>query len=312
MENTDGKTLTGRIIKGVAGMYDVHYLDGGHSIVFTCPARGLFKLHGKTPLPGDVVEIINVDMQKRTAFLYKILPRVSELIRPKAANVTQAVVVFCLQAPAVNMPVLDTLLVYLESQNIRPILCLNKIDLIDDREISASQTANASQTALHEIYSNTGYSFHRTSAEESEGIEELRAAISDGVTIFTGASGVGKSSLLNALFPGLNLETGGLSQKISRGKNTTRTCELFYLGEDAGSGASYLADSPGFTSLEASLLTNLPKEGIDTYFPEFAPFLGNCYYNNCAHRTEHDCAVKDAVGTAIHLSRYENYLRLIV
>jgi ribosome biogenesis GTPase len=282
-------TLTGRILKGIGGIYNVSV--PGHGL-FSCPARGLFKNLRQTPIPGDLAVISSVDFSKRTAYLYELLPRTNELIRPRAANVTQALVVFSVTAPEVNLLVVDTMLAYMYSLDIVPILCLNKVDLADINEIAG----------LKKMYAPAGCKFITVSAKTKEGLDDTAGIFAGNTTILAGPSGVGKSSIINALFPELNRETGELSAKIQRGKNTTRSCELFEIADNG-----FIADTPGFTSFDATLLSNLPKEGIDTLFPEFEPHLGNCYYGDCMHITEHDCAVKEHIGETIPLERYENY-----
>ncbi|MCL2703055.1 MAG: ribosome small subunit-dependent GTPase A [Defluviitaleaceae bacterium] len=287
------ESLTGRIVKGVAGIYDVCVPGHGR---FACPARGLFKKLGQTPIPGDLAVITRIDMGKRTAYLHKLLERSNELIRPRAANVTQALLVFSTVSPEVNLLVVDTMLAYMHSAGIEPVLCVNKTDI----------TPASSIGELQKLYTPGGYRVFPVSAAKREGLDSLAGILPGQVTILAGPSGVGKSSIVNAMFPGLSLETGELSAKIQRGKNTTRSCELFEIGPD-----TYLADSPGFTSFDAALLPNLPKEGLDQFFPEFADFLGRCYYGDCLHVSEHDCAVKEQIGEAIPPARYENYVKLV-
>ena len=281
--------LTGRILKGVAGLYDVLVPELGR---FVCPARGLFKKLGQTPIPGDLVTITHVDVGKSTAYLHEILPRVSEMVRPRAANVTQGLLVFSLAHPEVDLFVVDTMLAYMESIGVKPILCVNKTDIAPAYEVER----------IVKLYTPAKYTVLAVSALNGLGLESLRGTLSGHVTILAGPSGVGKSSIVNALFPEFMRETGELSAKIQRGKNTTRSCELFEIGDNG-----FLADSPGFTSFDASLL---PNKRIDQLFPEFEPFLEQCYYGDCKHVTEHDCAVKEQVGSAVPQERYENYVRL--
>lgn len=281
--------MTGRIVKGVAGVYDVSVEGAG---IFSCPARGLFKKLGQTPIAGDLVIIDKIDVDKRTAYLHEILPRTNELVRPRAANVSQGILVFSLVSPEASMLMVDAMLCYMHSLEIKPIICVNKVDLVDRARVMG----------IIDIYEPAGYAVRPVSAADGVGTEALRAELSGHVTILAGPSGVGKSSLVNAMFPQFARETGALSVKIQRGKNTTRSCELLEIG-----GGGFLADSPGFTAFDPGLL---PKEGLDLLFPEFEPFLGECYYTDCRHLSEHDCAVKEQIGQAVHTARYENYAKL--
>ncbi|MDR1705935.1 MAG: ribosome small subunit-dependent GTPase A [Clostridiales bacterium] len=285
--------LTGRIVKAVAGIYTVDVPGIGR---FACPGRGLFRKSRITPVPGDIADINSVDYEKSTGYLYSIHPRVNELIRPKAANVTLALLVFSLVSPEVSLLVVDTMLAYLESLEIKPVLCVNKLDITEPARVEA----------IKRLYAPAGYAVLPVSAVTKEGLEAVRTLLNDNIAILAGPSGVGKSSLINALFPHICQETGELSRRIERGKNTTRSCELFPAG--GGQGSGYIADTPGFTSLEE---INLPAEQLMYYFPEFSPFLGKCFYGDCMHITEHDCAVKAAVGAAVTEGRYESYKALV-
>jgi ribosome biogenesis GTPase len=259
-----------------------------------CPARGLFKKLGQTPIPGDLAVIMRIDSEKRTAYLHEILPRTNELVRPRAANVTQAALVFSLVSPDVNLPVIDTMLAYMHSLDISPVLCVNKTDIAPPGGVDE----------IKDLYGPAGYQVLPVSTVKKQGLNAVVDILQGNVTILAGPSGVGKSSIINALFPELSRETGELSARIQRGRNTTRSCELFEIGS-----GGYLADSPGFTSFDAALL---PEDGLDRLFPEFAPFLGQCYYGDCLHVTEHDCAVKEKVGESIPSARYESYVKLVI
>jgi len=277
--------LTGRIIKGVGGNYTVTAPDGRD---FVCQARGLFRKHEITPLVGDLVEISNVDETQLTGYLHQILPRTNELVRPRVANVDQAVVV-CAVRPVVNLPMLDAFLINCQMQGVKSILCINKIDLCD-----AESYAEVAQ-----IYTMAGYQTLAVSAETGAGMDELNAVLAGKTTIFAGPSGVGKSSILNHLHPDLGLTTGGLSEKIGRGKHTTRHTQLIKLGQ-----GTYVVDSPGFTNIS---IDKIPKADLQHYYPEFAPYLGSCFFAKCAHLQEPDCAVKEQVGKTIHPRRYGQY-----
>ena len=271
-------------MKGVGGLYSVKT----ESCIYDCSARGLFRLKEITPLVGDRVEI-ECDSDQ-TGVICGIETRVNELIRPRVANVTQAAIVFAARKPAVSFELLDRFLIMSEQVNVTPLICINKVDLAKD------------DSALKEItgdYEKAGYRFLILSAKKGEGLDELRAALKNQISVLAGPSGVGKTSLINALTPERNLATGELSRKIDRGKHTTRHAELMELEKD-----SFLVDTPGFTSLNLTIT----EEGLATYYPEFRPYAGECFFNNCFHETEPDCAVKAQVGVTIGERRYERYL----
>jgi len=276
--------LNGRITKGVGGHYTVMTPQGE----FVCQARGLFRKHEITPLVGDLVEISAVDLEKNTGYLHAIMPRKNELVRPRVANVDRVVVV-CAVRPVVNLPMLDAFLINCEMQGVDAVLCINKIDL---------DPAGAYGDVL-KAYAMAGYDTFTVSAENGTGMDDLRTALSEKTSIFAGPSGVGKSSILNRLFPELSLAIGGLSEKIGRGKHTTRHTSLIRVDD-----GTYVVDSPGFTSIS---IDKIPKRDLQEYYPEFREHLGNCYYTGCIHVTEHDCAVKEHVGKTIHPQRYEQY-----
>lgn len=285
MEAKSGN-LKGRIIKGVGGNYTVATTAG----LFVCQARGLFRKEGISPLVGDFVEIFVVDMAKLTGYLQKILPRKNQLIRPKAANVDQVVLV-CAIVPPINLDVVDGFLINCEQQSIDVILCINKIDL--DNAGAYRDVARSFEAAKYQVLA--------VSVAEKIGLDELAAALTSKTSIFAGPSGVGKSSLLNALYPQYELVVGDLSEKIQRGKHTTRHTSLLQAAEE-----TFVVDSPGFTSFS---IANIPKEELQFYYPEFKPYLGKCYYIDCIHVTEHDCAVKEQLGLTIDPERYKRYVR---
>jgi len=276
--------IKGRITKGVGGHYDVMTADG----LYSCQARGLFRKQEISPIVGDAVQISIVDENSRKGYLQEILPRKNELKRPKIANIDQ-VIVTCSIRPAINFHMLDAFLISCEMQDIAAILCINKIDLDTDD----------SHKEILKMYDLAGYNPIALSAETGVGLGGLLELLAGKVSIFAGASGVGKSSILNALYPHLELATGGLSEKIGRGKHTTRHTSLVQTAAD-----TYVVDSPGFTSLN---IDHIEARDLQLYYPEFADFRNECYYVKCIHMTEHDCAVKEQIGKAIHLRRYEQY-----
>ena len=276
----------GRILRSLSGFYDVQTPGG----LITCRARGILRKAGNSPLTGDLVEI---SVEKGKGMVERILPRKNHFIRPAVANV-DALVVFAANVNPVTEPFLiDRVAAIAGDQNVDVYLCVNKCDL--DPAID-----------LVRIYEHAGFPVIRTSAETGEGVAELRALLTGKLTAFTGNSGVGKSSILNRLAPELKLETGEVSEKLGRGRHTTRHVELYRLGED-----TYVADTPGFSSFDTDQMELILKENLQYAFPDFGSFIGKCRFDDCSHRKEPDCAVRAAVEAGgIEKSRYESYLKL--
>ena len=276
----------GRILRSLSGFYDVQTPEG----LITCRARGILRKEGNSPLTGDLVEIT---VEKGRGMVERILPRKNHFIRPAVANV-DALVVFAANVNPVTEPFLiDRVAAIAGDQNVPVYLCVNKCDLDPAAD-------------LVRIYRHAGFPVICTSAETGEGVEELRAALEGKLTAFTGNSGVGKSSILNRLSPELRLETGEVSEKLGRGRHTTRHVELYRLGED-----TYVADTPGFSSFDTDQMELILKENLQYAFPDFGNFIGKCRFDDCSHRKEPDCAVRAAVEAGeIEESRYESYLKL--
>ena len=276
----------GRIVRSLSGFYDVRTPGG----LITCRARGILRKEGNSPLTGDLVEI---SVEKGKGMVERILPRKNHFIRPAVANV-DALVVFAANVNPVTEPFLiDRVAAIAGDQNVDVYLCVNKCDLDPAMD-------------LVRIYRHAGFPVICTSAETGEGVAELRALLTGKLTAFTGNSGVGKSSILNRLAPELKLETGEVSEKLGRGRHTTRHVELFPLGEN-----TYVADTPGFSSFDTDQMELILKENLQYAFPDFGRFLGKCRFDDCSHRKEPDCAVRSAVEAGeIEASRYESYLRL--
>lgn len=280
--------MTGKIIKGIAGEYFVHVAGKG---IFTCKAKGIFRHRNQKPLVGDDVELDIVSDEDMKGNITDILERKSELIRPAVANIDQTLVVFAAKSPSPNRNLLDRFLVMMESQDMKSILCFNKMDLANDEEINE----------LKSTYEKAGYEVLLISVMNNQGIEKVVELLDGKTTSLAGPSGVGKSSLLNTLVPNAVMETGDISRKIERGKHTTRHSEIFCLG-----GSTYLMDTPGFSSIYTC---PCEKEELKQFFPEFYPYEGKCRFNGCVHVNEPDCAVKNAVSDgSIGQSRYENYV----
>ncbi|MDD6628400.1 MAG: ribosome small subunit-dependent GTPase A [Lachnospiraceae bacterium] len=279
--------MQGKIIKGIAGFYYV-YVEG-HGI-YECKAKGIFRKDHVKPLVGDDVIVDVLDESKMLGNIREILPRRSALIRPAVANVDQALVIFAIVKPNPNFNLLDRFLIRMERQNLPTIICFNKQDIATDDE----------KDALRKGYETCGYQVCFVSALENEGLEQIKALLAGKTTTVAGPSGVGKSSLINQLAPKANMETGAISEKIERGKHTTRHSEIIAMGEE-----TYIVDTPGFTSLDISEIT---KEELGSYYPEFAQYEPCCKFSGCAHISEPSCGVKDAVEAGkISRVRYENY-----
>lgn len=278
--------MQGKIIKGIAGFYYVDSQQG----VFQCKAKGIFRNKSIKPLVGDNVEFEITHEEDKEGNITEILERDNELIRPAVANIDQAMIVFALKAPNPNVNLLDKLLVCMEYQNIETIICFNKTD-IADKDFAED---------LASIYRNAGYKVLFTSATENEGVEEVKKALKGKSTVFAGPSGVGKSSMLNAIKEDAVMETGDISEKIGRGKHTTRHSEIFKTDDD-----TYVFDTPGFGSV---FIPGMTKERLEDCFPEFSLYTNECRFIGCAHINEPDCAVKEALlENKIAESRYESY-----
>lgn len=277
---------TGRIVRLLSGFYDVATPDG----VVTCRARGILRKQHITPLVGDMAEIT---IEKGKGMVEAVLPRRNSFVRPAVANV-DALVIFAANVNPITEPFLiDRVAAIAGDQNVEVLLCVNKCDL-DPAE------------KLIDIYTKAGFRVFPTSAETGQGVAELRAALQGKLCAFTGNSGVGKSSILNRIAPELALETGEVSEKLGRGRHTTRHVELYRLDEQ-----TYICDTPGFSSFDTDQMDVILKENLQYAFPDFESFVGNCQFHDCSHRKEPGCAVRQAVEDgAVQPSRYESYRKL--
>ena len=277
---------TGRIIRSISGFYDVRVGDK----TVSCRARGILRKEGCSPLTGDMVRL---SVERGKGMVEKVLPRKNSFIRPAVANI-DALVVFAANVNPVTEPFLiDRVAAIAGDQEVPVYLCVNKCDL--DPAVD-----------LVGIYTKAGFPVICTSAETGEGVDELRNLIRGKLTAFTGNSGVGKSSILNALCPELALPTGEVSEKLGRGRHTTRHVELYDLGEE-----TYVADTPGFSSFDTDQMDVILKENLQYAFPDFGPYIGQCQFRDCSHRKEPGCAVTKALADGyIGESRYDSYLKL--
>jgi len=278
---------TGVIVKALSGFY---YVRTDNEII-ECRARGRFRKEGISPLVGDKVDIVLDTNGKGT--VDNIYERKNSFFRPSVANIDCMVILASAVNPITDPFLIDRVTAMSENAGCEVIICINKSDLDHGDE-------------LYDIYKTTGYTIIRTSAVTSEGIEELRHAIRGKLCAFTGNSGVGKSSLLNTLSPGLNIQVGEVSDKLGRGRHTTRHVEIFALLDDA-----YIADTPGFASFDFEKTEFISKEYLQNSFREFEPFIGKCRFDDCAHIKEPGCAILEAVENGIiNKTRHESYVRL--
>ncbi|MBO5796919.1 MAG: ribosome small subunit-dependent GTPase A [Clostridia bacterium] len=282
------KTKQGLLIKGVGGLYSVD-VEGR---LIECRARGRFRRDGISPVAGDRV---TVELQEDdTGFLTDILPRRNVLVRPPVANLDLLVIVAAAAQPAPNTLVMDKLIAVAEKNDIEPVVVLNKTDLAD-------------VSALCRTYQQGGFTTFTLSAEQPESVRPLQEFLKGKISAFTGNSGVGKSSILNCICPELALPTGEISQKLGRGRHTTRTAQLYPLA-----GGGYIVDTAGFSSLDMEQVAPILAEDLPYCFREFLPHLGKCRFTSCAHGKEVGCAVKAAVEEGeIPTSRYESYLAML-
>lgn len=277
----------GVIVKALSGFY---YVQTDERLL-ECKARGRFRLDGTSPLVGDRVEC-SLDAHGKGR-IDRVFERRNFFIRPAVANVDALVFVAANTNPVTDPFLIDRVSVIAESAGCELIVCINKTDIDPANE-------------LYGIFTAAGFIVVRTSVPDGTGIDALRREIAGKICAFTGNSGVGKSSIMNALSPGLNIKTAEVSEKLGRGKHTTRHVELFDIG-----GGTYAADTPGFASFDIEMMEIIPKEQLQFDFVEFAPYIGECRFNNCAHLKEPGCAVTQAVADGkIMPSRYRSYERL--
>ncbi|CAK7021245.1 ribosome small subunit-dependent GTPase A [Tissierella sp.] len=278
--------VNGIIIKGIGGFY---YVKTGSGIV-ECRARGIFREENLTPLVGDKVKI-RISDEDNTGYIEEIYPRTSQLLRPPVANITQAIIVMSIKKPDVNTWLLDRFLIMAEHEKLEIMICINKSDLMPEKALE-----------LKTIYENIGYRVINTSVLTGIGIDELKIALDNNISVFAGPSGAGKSSLLNAVNRNFKLETGDVSTKTKRGKHTTRHVELLELHDNA-----FVLDSPGFSSLNIDFIEE--EIQLKNYFKEIYKYGENCRFISCLHGNEPDCEVKKQVEEGnIAKERYENYL----
>lgn len=281
---------SGIITKGIGGFYYV----SSQNVIFECKARGIFRKNDLSPLIGDRVIFSVIDGEHRKGSIDQILERSSELVRPAVANVDQLLAVVSARSPEPDLLLLDKLLVTAEKKGISSVICINKIDL--DVENGRAE--------IFDAYTNAGYNVIETCfKEENDDIEKIKSVLKGRITVFSGQSGVGKSTLLNRLMKASIMKTGAISDKIERGRHTTRHAELIKLDDDG-----FVVDTPGFSSFEIS---GIKFYELQYLFPEFGKYLGECRFSDCSHINQPDCSVKKAVEAGmISEGRYLRYIEL--
>ena len=280
--------MTGTIIKALSGFY---YVDvGAEQEPITCRGRGKLRHQKITPLVGDHVAITVTE--DGTGMVDEVLPRANQFQRPMVANMDQLVILASGAIPVTDPFLIDRMVSLAEYKGCQPIICFNKCDL-------------EPATQLVELYQRAGFQSFAISAQTGEGLEQLLGVLDGKISAFTGNSGVGKSSVLNALCPQFGLKVGQVSEKLGRGRHTTRHVELFRVG------GGLVADTPGFSAFDVEQMELIPKEELANTFREFRPYLEQCRFVGCAHVKERGCAVREAVDNgAIAPSRYQSYVRL--
>ena len=282
--------IEGRIIKGIGGFYYIETEKG----LYECRARGIFRKNKITPLVGDFVKISVVDEDNKKGVVEEIQERKTELVRPPIANVNKALIVFAVKNPTPHLSLLDRFIVLAERENLEIVIILTKIDLDDDNTFEK----------IKNIYEPCGYKVIGVSNLENKNIDKVKEELKDNTVVFAGPSGVGKSSLLNQIDSNFQLKTGDVSDKIKRGKHTTRHAELFELKF-----GGMVADTPGFSSLT---LDDIEDIDLKDYFIEFEDYDDCKFGSRCSHQNEPNCAVKEAVENGeIPKERYESYIQLL-
>ena len=278
---------SGRIVKALSGFYYVKSADGA---VTECRARGIFRKEHVTPLVGDIAEF---SVERGRGMLERIAPRRNSFVRPAVSNLDALVILASGANPVTDPFLIDRVAAIAGDRGVPVLLCVNKVDLNDGERLIG-------------IYRRAGFSVYPTSAETGEGVEALREAVRGKTVAFTGNSGVGKSSLLNCLNAEFAVKTGEVSDKLGRGRHTTRHVELYCLPN-----GTCIIDTPGFSSFDTEQMELILKENLQYAFPDFAPYLGHCRYHDCAHLHEPDCAVLAALRERkIEPTRHASYVRL--
>ena len=282
--------MQGVIVKGIAGFYYIAVKDKG---IIECKAKGLFRNIGVKPLVGDYVDVDILDEIAKKGIINNLLPRKNHLIRPEVANVDQVLVVFSIAKPSPNLNLLDRYIIMMSKKQIPVIIIFNKIDLVDEKEIKY----------LEEIYQNSNCKVIFSHAKNGIEDTEVKTILEGKISAIAGPSGVGKSTMINQLQDNTRMQVGEISDKISRGKHTTRHSELICINDD-----TFIIDTPGFSALD---LMDIEKEDLANYYPEFIEYENECKFSGCAHIFENECGIKNALERGeISQIRYDNYVQL--
>lgn len=281
--------MQGLIIENISNLYKVK----SEEKIYTTTARGKFKKDDITPVVGDLVEITEVNEEKMEAVIEEILPRKNYVKRPKVSNISQLVFVLSSKHPKPDLLMLDKQLAFAEFLNINAIIVLNKIDLDKETEFKK----------IKEIYENVGYKVIETQANAGSGVSELIKLMKNNINVFSGNSGVGKSTLINSIFNDNITQEGEISQKNKRGKNTTTSIKLYEIDKN-----TFIADTPGFSTFEIS---EIESKNLENYFKEFKEFIPNCEFVGCTHIKEENCGIKHAIESGkINIDRYERFCKI--
>ena len=281
--------LKGIVVSNKSNLYKVEV----NNKIYDCFARGKIKNIDISPVAGDIVAIKLQNEEENNGIIEEIAERKNYIKRPKMANLSQIIFVVSMKMPKPDLLLLDKQLVYAEHKNIKPIICLNKIDLEDEEKINN----------IYELYKSIGYDVIKTNAKEEIGVEEIKKCLENNITAFSGNSGVGKSTLINGIMGKNITEEGNISHKNKKGKNTTTQVNLYKIKEN-----SYIADTPGFSTFDVN---EIEKEELAKYFVEFKDYLNQCEYADCSHIKEEKCGIKKAMAEGkISKERYERYCQI--
>ena len=279
----------GLILSNISNLYKVEINEK----IYNCNARGKIKNNETSPVAGDIAKVEIIDEEKCTGVITEIEERKNYIKRPKMANLTQIILVLSMKFPKPDLELLDKQLAYLEFNNIKPIICLNKIDLEKEEKIND----------ICNTYIKVGYNVIKTDAKEGKGIKELKQCLNNNITAFSGNSGVGKSTLINNILGENTTQEGIISEKNKRGKNTTTQVRLYKISQNA-----YIADTPGFSTFD---IKEIDKKELAKFFIEFRPYMNSCEYIDCSHIKEKECGVKKALEEGkISQDRYDRYCKL--